>query len=224
MTLGGTVSVSQAGSGGASCPDIHHAALIAADAQPGLTWLDIGCGDGTIMRSILGSQEPEFVTGVDLIDWLQADLGPNCDVIIGPAEQVLAERQFVADRVLLVETLEHVDAPWSILRAAARCVAPGGRLVVTTPNIASLRHRIELLIRGSLTAFRPDNSAHLTPVLPHVVNQILDEEEMQPNRATFAGRDVVPWTGGRHWASPIHRRFAPATSVSVVISADRVPA
>ena len=49
-----------------------------------------------------------------------------------------------ADRVLLVEVIEHLEAPWSSLRKAAPALATGGRIVVSTPNIASLRNRLEL--------------------------------------------------------------------------------
>ena len=46
-----------------------------------------------------------------------------------------------ADRVLLVEVMEHLEAPWTVLRATADRVKPGGVMVVTTPNVATLHHR-----------------------------------------------------------------------------------
>jgi 2-polyprenyl-3-methyl-5-hydroxy-6-metoxy-1,4-benzoquinol methylase len=208
---------------GDSCPAVHRAALEAALPRPGLTWLDIGCGTGELLRMILSSCQPAGLTAVDVIDWLDDDLRPHVELITGPAEQVLVEPGQRTDRVLLVEAMEHVEAPWSLLRAAARRVAPGGRIVITTPNIASLRHRLELLTRGRLTAFRPDNLPHMTPVLPHVVERVLREEGMQTLARAYAGRDVVPWTGGRSWPRTIHARFLRATSVSVVISAERHP-
>jgi hypothetical protein len=122
---------------------------------------------------------------------------------------------------MLVEVLEHLEAPWSVLRAAARCVAPGGRIGVTTPNLASLRHRLELLTRGRLTAFRPDNLPHMTPVLPHVVERVLGEEGIRVHGRRYAGRDIVPWTRGRSWPHFVHQRLPRASSVSVVIAGER---
>lgn len=214
----------QEASRGDSCPDIHRAALAVADPRPGLTWLDIGCGRGALLRTLLQLHRPAKVAGVDLIDWLDDDLRPHVDLALGRAEQILMEEQRLADRVLLVETLEHLEAPWSVLRAAARCVAPGGRIVVTTPNILNIRHRLEFPARGRLTAFRPDNLPHMTPVLPHVVERLLAEVGMRPASCGYAGRDIVPLTAGRQWPESLHERFPRGTSVSVVMAADQVMA
>jgi hypothetical protein len=174
-----------------------------------------------LLRTVRNSYQPARLTGVDIIDWLDDDLRQQVELVIGSAERVVSELEQPADRVLLVETLEHLEAPWMLLRAAARCVAPGGRIVVSTPNVASLRHRLELLVRGDLTAFRPDNLPHMTPVLPHVVERVLREEGMRISAGFFVGRDIVPWSGGRSWPLLLHGRFPRATSVSLVIVADR---
>jgi SAM-dependent methyltransferase len=155
--------------------------------------------------------------GIDLLDWLDTDLRPAVDLVLGAAEVVLRADDEQVDRLLMVETLEHLEAPWCALRAAARRLAPGGRLVITTPNIATMRHRIELLVGGRLTSFRPGNLPHLTPVLPHVVRRVLSDEGIEPELTTYAGRDVVPLTGGLRWPEPVHRRMRVLTSVSVLV-------
>jgi 2-polyprenyl-3-methyl-5-hydroxy-6-metoxy-1,4-benzoquinol methylase len=157
--------------------------------------------------------------GVDLLDWLDADLRGDVDLRVGAAETVLADVP-AADRVLVVETIEHLEAPWTTLRAAAQHVAPGGYLVVTTPNVASARHRLELLVRGRLTAFRPENLPHITPALPHVIARILRDEGMLAS-LSYAGRDVIPLTGGRRWPRIAVRTLQEMTSVSCVMSAHR---
>ncbi len=46
------------------------------------------------------------------------------------------------DAVLFNETLEHlVGSPMGAMKEFARVLAPGGRLTLTTPNVASLRNR-----------------------------------------------------------------------------------
>lgn len=204
-------------SAGDSCPEIHAAALAAASARPGLRWLDIGCGAGAVLRMIRDWHEPLRLIGVDVIDWLDPDLREDVDLVLGAAERVLSQGGEEVDRVLMVEALEHLDAPWSALRAAAVRLAPGGLIVVTTPNVASMRHRLELLATGRLTTFRPDNVAHLTPILPHVVGRILSDEGIEPRSTTYVGRDIVPWTGGLKWPESVHQRLARLTSVSVVV-------
>ncbi len=178
---------SQLASAGDSCPEIHAAALAHARPEPGLRWLDIGCGTGDVLREIRDRHKPSKLIGLDIIDWLADDLRNDVELLTGPAESALDGVEQV-DRVLMVEVLEHLEAPWTVLRAAARRVAPGGVLVVTTPNVASLRHRLELLVRGQLTAFRPDNLPHLTPGLPHVIERVLADEGLQAARNTCRNR------------------------------------
>ena len=167
------------------------------------------------MRKVRDCWSPRSLCGLDLIDWLEDDLRREVQLVTGPAEERLAELG-PADRVLMVEVLANLEAPWTALRAAARLVAPGGRIVVTTPNIQSLRSRMELLARGQLTGFRPENEPHFTPALPHVIERVLREEGLSTRRL-YRGRDVVPLTGGRPWPNGINRRIAGLTSVSLLV-------
>jgi SAM-dependent methyltransferase len=209
----------QIDSGGASMDEILEGVIAASDPAPHLRWLDIGCGRGDLLRTIRDNWEPAELCGIDPIDWLDEDLRKDVDFRAVSAEQ--AEDLPVADRVLLVEVIEHLEAPWTALRAAARLVAPGGRLVVSTPNLATLRHRLELSARGQLTSFRPSYEPHLSPALPHVTKRILAEEGFTVAPPCFAGADVISLTGGRRWPTSLRRRFPSLTSVSVLVPASR---
>lgn len=204
----------QAASRGISSDELIEAALARAKPAPSLSWLDVGCGTGTLLRRVIERYEPARVFATDLLPFLPQDLAEHASFAEGPAEKVLC-RMPRADRVLLVEVLEHLEAPWIVLREAARKVAPGGRLVATCPNVASLRSRLEMLLRGQLTAFRPGHEPHVTPVLPHVLARILLEEGLRNPTVFYAGRDVIPKTGGRLWP-----RASQLTAVSVGITAD----
>lgn len=208
----------QCPSGGGSHWELHAAALQAAAPESELSWLDIGCGKGELLRAIRARYRPTQLVGVDVLDWLVDDLRRDVDLKVGPAELMLEGLKPV-DRVLLVETLEHLEAPWTVLRTAARLVKPGGRMVITTPNIANLRHRLELLVRGQLTSFRPNNLPHLTPVLPHVIKQILEKYGFAVDLA-YAGIDIMPLTGGHPWPQALHYRAPMLTSMSIVVSAE----
>jgi 2-polyprenyl-3-methyl-5-hydroxy-6-metoxy-1,4-benzoquinol methylase len=213
-------SVPQESSAGDSCPEIHAAALVASEPRTGLSWLDIGCGRGGLLRTIRRDLAPTRLAGVDILDWLAADLRDEVVIRVGPAESALAQSE-PADRVLMIETIEHLEAPWTVLREAARLVLPSGMLVVSTPNITTLRHRIELVASGHLTSFRPDNTPHLTPILPHVVARIMEEEGLMPLPATFAARDILPRTGGKLWPLRLHQRMLRLSSVSVIMRGRR---
>jgi 2-polyprenyl-3-methyl-5-hydroxy-6-metoxy-1,4-benzoquinol methylase len=209
----------QIDSAGASMQEIVEAALQAAVPEPGLRWLDIGCGRGDLLRRIRDEWAPAELSGIDPIDWLDPDLKDDVTFHTVAAED--ADDLPVADRVLLVEVIEHLEAPWSALRKAARLVAPGGRIVVSTPNIATLRNRLELGLRGHLTSFRPDYQPHISPALPHVTARILGEEHLEVQEPRFAGPDVISLSRGRIWPEPLRRRYPRLTSVSIVIAAAR---
>jgi 2-polyprenyl-3-methyl-5-hydroxy-6-metoxy-1,4-benzoquinol methylase len=117
--------------------------------------------------------------------------------------------------------IEHLEAPWSALRKAARLVAPAGRIVVSTPNLATLRNRLELGVRGGLTSFRADYQPHISPALPHVTSRILAEEGLTVDAPRFAGADVISFTKGRLWPETLRVRYPALTSVSTVIAAGR---
>ncbi len=209
----------QLDSGGASMEEIVGGALAAARPQPGLRWLDIGCGRGDLLRRIRDEWAPRELHGLDPIDWLAEDLREDVTFHEQAAEQ--AEDLPLADRVLLVEVLEHLEAPWTTLRSAAQLVAPGGWLVASTPNLATLRTRLELAVRGNLTSFRPDYEPHISPALPHVTARILRESGLAVEPPAYAGSDVISLSKGRTWPEGLRRRIPELTSVSVVIAAHR---
>jgi SAM-dependent methyltransferase len=209
----------QMASEGASMEEIVAGALEAAAPEPHLRWLDIGCGRGDLLRRVRDEWEPAELHGIDPIDWLDDDLRNDVTFQAVAAEDV--EGLAVADRVLLIEVIEHLEAPWTALRKAARLVAPGGRIVVSTPNLSTLRNRLELALRGGLTSFRSDFQPHISPALPHVTTRVLGEEGLTVEDLRFAGTDVISLTRGRVWPEPLRRRYPALTSVSVIASARR---
>lgn len=181
--------------------------------MPGLSWYDVGCGTGSVLRAVRDRWAPASLAACDLIDWLDDDLRDDVEMTRSSAEAALP-LQDVVDRVIMCESLEHTEAPWSVLRAAARSVAPGGRLIVSVPNVAALRQRLDLLLRGHLTSYPPENEAHLTPILPHVALRILRAEGFSAT-FDFAG-DLGPPAG--RWPSIIRSKGRLA-GLSVVITA-----
>jgi len=207
-------------SGGTSTSEIHDAALSSARPQLYLTWIDIGAGTGDVLRHINEAWSPSGLVAVDVLPWLASDLQEDVELHIGDPVSI-AGGLAAADRVLLVETLEHVEAPWTLLRMSARLVKPGGILVVTTPNIVTLRHRLDLLARAELTSFRPKEPQHLTPVLPHVAELIMRQEGLMQGPRGYAGRDIVPFTGGRRWPGRLAEFSRPMLNISLVMAAQR---
>lgn len=63
-----------------------------------------------------------------------------------------ADRTF--DYVVCVEGLEHLERPALLLREFGRVLKPYGLLLVTTPNVVSLRSRVKFLLFGYPDGFR----------------------------------------------------------------------
>jgi methionine biosynthesis protein MetW len=125
------------------------------------TVLDLGCWDGLLLATLgarangrgLGvERDPDAaararVRGVEVV---AADLDD-------PAwPDALRGRRF--DAVVLADVLEHVRDPHAVLAAVrTRCLAPGGRVVLSVPNVAHGSVRLGLL----LGAFERDDEGLL---------------------------------------------------------------
>ena len=208
--------INSAGTSGAS---VIEAAFAASRPQSGLRWLDVGCGTGDFLRAVRDRCSPARLAGIDVIDWLAEDLRDDVELVTTPAEDMPADSAF--DRVVLLECMEHLDAPWSVLRRAAGYVVPGGAIVVTTPNIATLRSRLDLAVRGQLTSFRASNLPHLGPIMPHVTRRVLEAEGFTVGETSYAMDDVVPLTGGRAWPASVAARFPSLLRISTVVVGTR---
>jgi SAM-dependent methyltransferase len=102
--------------------------------------LDVGCGNGSFLAMM---QDAGWeVTGVDP-DKVAATLARKrfgISILNGSLEDAgFAEESF--DAVTLSHVIEHVYDPVALLRECRRVLRPGGKIVVTTPNLASQGHR-----------------------------------------------------------------------------------
>ena len=110
-----------------------------ADLEPGQRVLDIGCGwaYGTHWARTLGCE----VTGIDLahdqLAWARRELPDGARLGLAQANaKALPYRDATFDRVVSVETMEHVFRPdrAAVYAELARVLKPGGRLALSTPN------------------------------------------------------------------------------------------
>jgi len=102
--------------------------------------LEIGCGNG---------RQLEFLRD---LGWMVEGVDPDPTALAAASARgltvhmgTLAEQGFPAehfDAIVSSHVIEHVHDPVGLLRECRRILRPGGRLVIVTPNTASLGHRL----------------------------------------------------------------------------------
>jgi SAM-dependent methyltransferase len=102
--------------------------------------LDVGCGSGAFLKRMrdagwqTSGMEPDPNAALRVRQLLGAP-------VFGSIEEIEAGDQRY-DLITLSHVIEHVPDPIAILRRLASLLAPGGHLVITTPNSKSLGARL----------------------------------------------------------------------------------
>lgn len=160
---------------------------------------DIGCGAARFRE--FASSLCDRYCGVDAIRY---DSFPNDGEFIqtdldSAAWPVSDE---VADVVVAIETIEHLENPRAFFRELTRIARPGGTIVVTTPNQLSLLSKLTLLIKGQFNAFQQSSyPAHRTALLKVDLQRIARECGMVDLQIAFTNSGRIPGTP-YHWPPP----------------------
>ena len=127
--------------------------LIAEMVTPGARVLDIGCGDGTLLR-ILAEGHGVDGRGIELSQaGVNQCVGEGLAVIQGNADTDLAYYPDLAfDYAILSQTIQATHNPRHVLEQLLRI---GKRVVVSFPNFGHWRVRTQLMFGGHMP--RTDN-------------------------------------------------------------------
>lgn len=111
--------------------------------------LDVGCASG-LTGTLLRQRHPTRLVGVELNPDAAEIAGHTYDeVLVGPAEDLLASIDEHFDTILCYDVLEHIVDPWKVLTELARISIPGTRLHVSVPNARHLSLMIDVMLRGT---------------------------------------------------------------------------
>lgn len=137
--------------------------------EPGSTWLDLGCGAGTLTCCLdrLGANglavdgSPAMIR-VARERHLTAFQSFEFREIETVERLLLQDRSF--DGVLCSSVVEYVDAPAQALEEIARVLKPGGRLLLSVANRRSLLRNAQYMLRrlGRKPRFSYLDASHTT--------------------------------------------------------------
>lgn len=133
--------------------------------------LDIGAGRGNLIERMRGRMAVDSRACDFHVENFALPDVPIDKVNLNHAPLPYADASF--DLVTCSEVVEHVESYRALMREAARVLAPGGVLVVTTPNVLNAYSRLRYLVSGFANLFGPlpvkndrlySTGGHITPI------------------------------------------------------------
>ena len=146
-------------------------AFLRAHVRTGARALDLGCGDGRLTAEMADAGAKPV--GVEIanaaLDRARASYS-ELDFRLAPIEGPLPFEDGAFELVWASEVIEHVADTARWLSEARRVLAPGGRLLVTTPSHGRLR-----IMVGGIERFSEPLGDHLHLYTRSSLGQLLEE-------------------------------------------------
>jgi ubiquinone/menaquinone biosynthesis C-methylase UbiE len=163
-------------------------------------WLDIGTGNGFLPRIARASLNGVHITGTDFAENALAAAADALD------EQKLADLDAQGlpfenesfDFITCLEVIEHLVFPEQALSEMHRVLKPGGRVVITVPNLQHVEYLFQL-IRGKMPGPAAD-TRHLSIFTHRFLEQMLNRAGL--TATLHSGCDASP-----DWFAKISPRY-----------------
>ena len=203
---------------GASSEAIHRmvAAALERHGINGTRVFDVGCGHGALHAAVK-SRFAEY-HGLDAVRYSGLPDGSaftriDLDAAVWPVAPG------TGDLVAAIETIEHLENPWAFVRQIAALAAPGGWVVVTTPNQLSVLSLLTLVAKRRFSAFQDAHyPAHRTALLESDLCRMAEASGLSVIEIAYSVQGRIPLTG-EHYPAAMSRRWPSRLSDNVMIVA-----
>jgi 2-polyprenyl-3-methyl-5-hydroxy-6-metoxy-1,4-benzoquinol methylase len=182
--------------------------------------VDVGCGQGGFQR-YLDLTDREYI-GVDIARYPEfPDRGKFIQSDLDACQIKLPDNY--AEVVCSIETIEHLENPRAFMRELQRITAPGGTIIVTTPNQISLLSKLTLVFKNQFNAFQATPGcypAHITALLEIDLIRIAAECQLTDIHIHYTDYGRIPG-GEKPWPNALGfkgRMF----SDNVILSARKI--
>ena len=166
--------------------------------------LDIGCGSGAWLTRLAELGFSDLV-GIDNGSFVDLPIS-NETIYYHRADLSAGENLGLSRRfglITAIEVLEHLENPGIFWRHIRRSLADDGYVLITTPNIHSIRTRLRYAATSKLAGFDPGNAlgdpTHIYPVYFVCLQRILGRYGLE-----VADGWTYPLTGGLNAGFLVH--------------------
>lgn len=159
------------------------------------TVLDAPCGKGELAKRMSDAGLQVIGFDIDLpdddvnFDFRQVDLSASLPLADGAVENLVS-----------VEGIEHLERPFEFVRECNRVLVDDGLLIMTTPNISSLRSRWRWLLTGfhnkckyALDETEPNPLHHINMMSFHRLRYILHSNGFRIDKVTTNRIKAINW-------------------------------
>ena len=168
--------------------------------------LDIGCGKGHLGEFLRQSYKGRL-DGMDIVSYEDFLAGAYDHLILANLnDPVKASDSLLYDMIFAIEVIEHLENPRAFVRFCTSQLQPGGKLIVTTPNVISVSSLLTLTFQGHFRDFRDGIGmypAHLSPIIPLDAKRIVQESGLQMISINYSNNGRIPFT------TKTYQRFVP---------------
>lgn len=186
--------------------------------------LDIGCHDGTLL-SIIENRNNKFY-GLDASDWAVSESKKkDFDIrqfFFDDKTKLPFEEDFF-DLIITGEIIEHIYDTDFFLEEIRRVLKPNGKLLISTPNIASLGRRLLLLFGINplieLSPNNPESVGHIRYFTFKTLQKLLSKHRF---KIASSQSDCINFSNNGKIKSALLAKLYPKLGASIIFLAKKI--